>query len=98
MSRKQAIQAAREKHQPYLFEEEDRDTFPPFPFPNIGSYRPKGWKLVNSLFCDSSGMGSVGEPALTCKQLIDRLRVGYGYAIIETGEFQAYIGEFEKTN
>jgi hypothetical protein len=64
--------------------------------PNLGDYRPRGWKLVNTYFVDSSGFGQVGEPALTFGQFIEKMKVGLGYAIIEAGQFQVRIGEFEK--
>jgi hypothetical protein len=95
-SRKAAKKAAREHRKPYLFEEEDRVKFPPFPFPNIGDYRPGGWKLVETYFVDSSGWGSPGEAALTIDAFLQVLKPGFGYAIIEAGEFQVYIGEFRR--
>jgi hypothetical protein len=64
------------------------------PFPALGSYKPKGYKLVDTLFVDSSGFGSENEPALTYNQLINRLVVGRGYAILKQGQFQCYVGEF----
>ena len=94
-SRKQAAKAARLHQKPYMFEEEDRKHFPPFPFPNIGDYRPKGWKLESSLFVDKTGMGGDNEPALTVEKFIQVLKPGMGYAIIEEGQFQVVIGEFK---
>jgi len=84
------------KRTPYLFKKEDRDHFPPFPFPNIGDFRPKGWELTESYFVDSSGFGSDNEPALTVRQFLKKLQDGFGYAIIEEGQFQVYVGEFKK--
>jgi hypothetical protein len=98
LSRKQAAKAARLHKKPYLFEEEDRGSFPPFPFPNIGDYRPKGWELTDSYFVDKTGMGYDDEPAMPIERLIKKLKAGYGYAIIEEGEFQLYIGEFKQVN
>lgn len=69
---------------------------PPFPFPNFGDYRPKGWKLVETYFVDSSGMGSSDEPALTVEQFKKKLKVGFGYAIVEAGQFQVYVSEFKR--
>jgi len=65
-----------------------------FPFPFIGSYRPRGWKLVETYFVDSSGFGGENEPALTIEAFRSKLQAGLGYAIIESGEFQLVIGEF----
>lgn len=96
LSREQGMRASKKHKKPYLFEEEDRKHFPPFPFSNIGDYRPIGWELVNQYFVDKSGFGSDDEPALTIERLIKKLKAGMGYAIIEEGEFQLYIGEFKK--
>jgi hypothetical protein len=64
--------------------------------PDFGDYSPAGWELVETYFVDNSGFGSPGEPALTFSQLIEKVKAGYGYAIIKTGQFQVYIGEFKK--
>ena len=97
MSNDAARKAARKKMYPYVIEsQEEIEAMPPFPFPFIGSYVPKGWKMVGSYFVDSSGFGNPDEPALTAEQLIEKLQVGRGYAIIEQGQFQVYVGEFER--
>lgn len=49
-------------------------------------------------FVDASGFGHRGEPALTIKEFLDKLEVGYGYAIVEAGRFQVKIGKFCKVN
>ncbi len=36
------------------------------------------------------------EPALSVNQFLKKLKVGHGYALIEEGEFQVYVGEFVK--
>jgi len=64
--------------------------------PNFGDYRPKGWKLAERLFVDNSGSGSDNEPALTKRQFLGRVKAGFGYAIIEQGQFQLYVGVFEE--
>lgn len=66
------------------------------PIPNLGTYIPDGWELVEKYFVDSSGFGQEGEPALTIRQFKSKLIIGRGYAVIEAGQFQVYIGEFEK--
>ena len=66
-----------------------------FPFPFIGSYRPKGWKLVDTYFVDRTGLGSENEPALSRAAFRSKLKAGMGYAVIEAGQFQVYVGEFE---
>jgi len=92
---------------------EDVQTFPPFPFPNIGRHCPEGFERLTdddgnwiTLFCDSSGMGSPSEPALTAEQLgaeLGLLVLKHGRpgpqghrelfaAIVEVGQFQLVIG------
>lgn len=65
-----------------------------FNCPDLGNYIPKGWKEVAKYFVDNSGFGMEGESALTCGQFQDNIKGGRGYAIVETGQFQVYIGEF----
>ena len=67
-----------------------------FSCPDLGNYIPKGWKKVNSFFVDSSVFGREGESTLTCGQFQDNIKEGRGYAIVESGQFQVYIGEFIK--
>jgi hypothetical protein len=64
--------------------------------PDFGDYRPKGFKLVESYFVDNSGFGTPGESALTFSEFVAKVKKDFGYAIIEQGQFQVYIGEFEK--
>lgn len=80
--------------EPYLIDSLD-EVGPPFPFPHIGNHVPRGWKIVDKLFVDSSGFGTEGEPALTVNQFLEKLEVGKGYAIVEEGQFQVYVGVFE---
>lgn len=62
----------------------------------------KGYSLIVELFCDSSGFGSPDEPALTLTALIDELKRitnerGTVYtAITGQGQFQVYVGVFQK--
>ena len=94
LSDEQAAKAAAEAREPLVaWCDRDRAVFR---CPNIGSYRPKGWRLVRELFVDKSGFGQPGEPALTAEQFLDEVKEGFGYAIIEEGQFQIYIGEFEQ--
>jgi hypothetical protein len=99
LSDKAAREAARKNLTPYVpFNAAEIDDYPPFPFPNLGSHRPAGWQLVDEWFCDSSGLGADDEGALSTRQLIARLREnvpnGYGYGVIEAGEFQVVLGVF----
>lgn len=102
LSRRAARIAAKQKKQPFIVEQSDLNKWAAgptrLPFPNIGSLRPKGWKKVTSLFCDSSGCGLESEPALTYSGMIRELNkwVGHGVAITSCGQFQLYLGIFEK--
>ena len=103
-SRKAAILAAAEKKQPYVpFDENEiRRGNVLKHIPNLGDYRPKGWRMINSWFCDNSGFGSENEPALTAAQvrakMLDKYHTDctYGYGIIERGPFQVWLGVFKK--
>lgn len=67
-----------------------------FGCPDLGNFVPKGWKEIKRYFVDNSGFGLESEMALTCGQFQDNIKEGKGYAIVGTGQFQVYIGEFEK--
>lgn len=102
LSREAAQKASKAKKEPYVpFDEEEIET-KGFSIPNLGDYRPKGWKKIENLFCDKSGWGAPGELALTIRQLQDKMleyhRAGktYGYGMIEEGQFQCYVGVFEQ--
>ena len=64
--------------------------------PYLGSYVPEGWYLEAAQQIDSSAFGRVGELALTRDQFVASLKVGKGYGVIETGEFQVFVGIFGK--
>jgi len=72
--------------------------------PFLGDYTPRGWRHLQGrdLFVDKSGLGQVDEPALTESGFVDRileLRLedpAYGFAIIEEGQFQVYVGVFQR--
>jgi hypothetical protein len=108
LSDEAAANAARLAKRPYVpFDKKEIENYPPFPFPNIGSYSPPGWTEVLDdesplrLFVDKTGMDFSG-PALSIDGLKNELirledEGDYGYAIVEEGEFQIYIGVFKKT-
>jgi hypothetical protein len=103
MSREACRKAAKAGLFPYVpLHEDEIETYPPFPFPNLGDYRPKGWKLVDTLFVDSSGFGADDEPAMSVRQLkaklneLQRSDETYGYGIVEAGPFQLHLGVFER--
>lgn len=83
ISRKAGERAASENREPLIaFCDKDENIFK---CPNLGNYVPDGWKLIDRLFVDKSGFG-----------FLTQVKEGLGYAIIEEGEFQLYIGVFEK--
>lgn len=98
-----AEKAATERRIPFVYWDGD-DLAPPFPFPNLGDYTPKGWERTDHFMVDSSGFGSPGEPALTTDQLVDKIKdtitknpgKTIGWAVIEVGQFQVVLGQFEK--
>lgn len=97
-----ARKAAREHKTPYMIEADDlfdQDTLVRAlrSTPHLGTHRPKGYKLTDQLFVDSSGYGSEDEPAFTFGQFCAKVRqngVGFGYGIIEEGQFQVVVGVF----
>lgn len=104
VNEKIAARAAREGRQPFVLgRPEDVERWPPFPFPNLGCQRPKGWVQVDSWFVDKTGHGYEGEPGLTHKQFKQfkqllqgyvRNNPGHGFAIVEEGPFQVVIVAF----
>lgn len=69
--------------------------------PNLGDYVPKDWELVETLFVDSSGVGEEGEASLTFGEFMTKVRVEianqdeiFGWAVVQAGQFQVYIGQF----
>jgi len=103
LSRESGALARQENKRPFCIEcLEDISQYPPFPFPNLGDYCPAGYAEVDRWFCDSSGFGTDHEPALTPARLRDKLRTTYlhhpeySYGIVETGQFQLYLGVFRR--
>ena len=64
--------------------------------PNIGDFRPKQFKLIQEFFVDASGFGAQGEAAITFQEFVKQAKIGKAYAIIAAGQFQIWVGEFEK--
>ena len=104
-SQENAMALARKNKTPYVITHEDElrcENKLPFPF--IGMRTPIGWKRIDKWFCDHSGWGAPDEPALTVEALTDRIRERiragklYGYGIISTGQFQLWLGVFEKSD
>ena len=101
LSDQAARKAARNKVKPFVFWDANEAKTARGVIPFIGSHKPKGWEKVEELFVDSSGFGSEAEPALTQRQFIAKVVEnveaghGYGYAIVEAGQFQCYVGVFK---
>ena len=106
LSAETGLQARKQRRVPYVFRDagavEQLGTRVGPSIPNLGDYCPKGWELIETLFVDSSGWGAVGEPAMTQGQfkqwVADRFDEGhdYGYAVVESGQFQVHVGVFTK--
>jgi len=106
LSAETGLKARHERKVPYVFRDrgavEQLGTRRGPSIPNLGDYRPKGWELVETLFVDSSGFGRSSEPAMTQGQffqwIADAFDEGhdYGYAVIESGQFQVYVGVFKR--
>jgi len=105
LSRQAARKARREHRQPAVPTDHDRaemaqGRYGNFRIPNLGEYRPRGWRMIDQHFVDKSGFSSPGEPALTMPkfmQLIAKTDPSHGWGMIEEGQFQAWVGEFIPT-
>ena len=86
--------AKKAKAQPYIAKCDGDEGV--FKMPHLGCYLPKGWELSGTYFVDGSGWGSEGEPALTAKQFLAKVRKGYGYALRDAGQFQVNVNEFKR--
>jgi hypothetical protein len=106
VSRDAAIRAARDNRIPFTVEDQDIAIWKArfkagnlkFPFPFLGAYVPHGWRRTDRkpLFVDSSGFGREDELALTVTATIEALIPGKAYAIIESGQFQLHLAEYER--
>ncbi len=97
LNKEAAEKAILEEIEPTLIAREDEvDEMPPFPFPMIGDKKVE-LSRIETLFCDSSGFGQDGEPALSINQLKRKLKEmirNHGpirVAVIESGQFQIYL-------
>lgn len=105
-NRERAAEAAAENLTPYVyFDTNEVDAHEGFPFPHLGDYEPYGWELVDEHFVDATGLGSANEPALTVnafreliKSEIRNAESTLGWAIVEAGQFQVYVGQFVRDN
>jgi hypothetical protein len=106
LSRDAAIRSVRDNRIPFTVEPEDLIDWKrrletgtlKLPFPSLGAYVPNGFRRTtrDPLFVDHSGCGTESEPALTVRALVEALTPGKAYAIIETGQFQLYVAEYER--
>lgn len=106
MNRRHAAEAAKKNKLPYVMGPEELEAMPPFPFPLFGDYEPEGWEPLDIWFCDATGGGGPGEPALTVNQFKRRLKKFFadhegetiGFAVIEApeGEMQVHVQAFRK--
>ncbi len=79
---------------PFVVQAEAIAGYPPFPFPLLGTYRPPGWRMCNTMLCHAEGTDLSEGPAMNASQLRARLQPGYGYAIVEETEHLRMVGEF----
>lgn len=98
--RKEEIESGNVDHEhavPLLIEEDGELPEGSAGIPFIGDYRDPEWAVVpdhEALFVDTSGFGNDSEPALSQSQFLAKLEAGYGYALIEHGQFQGYVQKF----
>jgi hypothetical protein len=99
-----AAQAAQKGLYPYVpfnAEELDRGESWLRLIPNIGYYEPPSWEEVDHVQVDKTGLDKSG-PALTSEQAVAWARKlieegkATGFAWIEEGQFQIYLGAFVK--
>ncbi len=103
MNREAAAEAAQDMRIPFVYANADEvNAGVGFPFPFIGDYEPEGWAEVDRHFVDSSGMGADDEAALSVTQFLklidERIKANprVGWAVIDVGQFQVYVGEYER--
>ena len=96
----QAARKAKRAHrQPLVFESQHHVEGAYYTLPNLGSYRPKGWKLEEYRTVDKYGIDDNG-PAMTIPAMLAWFKVHLpeattsGYALIEEGQFQVVVGRF----
>lgn len=96
--------ARRQKLQPYVPDGVADIEAAAFSIPNFGTYVPRGWERVEGVewFADKTGWGRDDESAMTRRQFLSSFEdyvaehPGHGFAIVEEGEFQLYVGTFRR--
>lgn len=111
MSEKAGQIAAFKQQVPYFFFDQDLDVarkcvdngFIPDglkKLPHLGSHVPQGYELVTTHFTDATGfdLKDAGGSALSVHEFVTKkLNTENGFAIVDVGQFQVYIGEYRKT-
>ena len=64
--------------------------------PSVDENNCGKWELVETLFVDNSGFGQIGEPALTIDQFFKQIKAGFGYGVVDAGQFQVMVGCFKR--
>ncbi len=59
--------------------------------PNVSAYRRGDFNDANIFFVDSSGWGAPDEMALTLDRFLQMAPAGFGYAVVEAGQFQVCV-------
>jgi hypothetical protein len=96
-----ARKAKRAGREPLVFESPHHVDRVYHKLPNLGSYRPKGWTLVEYRLVDKYGIDQNG-PAMTIPAMLAWFKVHLtdattsGYALVEESEFQVIVGRFER--
>lgn len=81
---------------PYLFKTKESITIEAIRnIPLLNTTEINGYEYIQNYFVDSSGFGQEYETALTFNSFIEKIKVGFAYAITEAGHFQVNIGEFK---
>ena len=62
--------------------------------PEVSEYQRGDARGANIFFVDSSGFGAEGELALTVRQFLQMAPAGFGYAVVEVGQFQVCVKAF----
>lgn len=100
-SARAAAHAAALGMQPLCFLDPDEARYGVRGIPNLGAHTPDGWHLTRCLFVDASGFGEDDEPAMTFaafQRHVYRMTRDHGdnvgWAIVEAGQFQVYVGQF----
>ena len=64
--------------------------------PKLKKKEQVGYKLEKTFFVDNSGIGDMGEAALTFDHFLGKVKKGRYYGITDIGQFQVFIGEYTK--